>query len=285
MKKNIIELKGVRKTYTMGEVEFNALDDVSLEIEKGEFLAITGSSGSGKSTMMNLVGCLDTPTKGTIYLDGIDISSLSESKLAEIRGQKIGFIFQQFNLLPTFTALENTMIPMELVDMPEKESKKRATELLKLIGLGDRMNHKPTELSGGQQQRVAIARSLANDPEVILADEPTGNLDSNTGKFVMNFLAKLNREGKTIILVTHDLGLVEYASKIIYIKDGEVEKIITNGKKRRKNGKYKTVQYSKRIDPKKCLLHRESTPLRRMPHPAHGHQAATVGICPATPVA
>jgi putative ABC transport system ATP-binding protein len=235
---SVIQLEDVWKRYDMGKAGgLTVLQEVDLEINKGEFVAITGPSGSGKSTIMHLVGALDTPSWGGVYLKKKNIKNMNETSLAVLRGKTIGFIFQQFNLLPTFSALENVMIPMELVNMPEKEARARAEYLLKLIGLEDRMHHKPTELSGGQQQRVAIARSLANDPEVILADEPTGNLDSKTGKFVMDFLSKLNKEGKTIILVTHDLGLVEYASKIVYIKDGMIEKIVYHGKGGKKNGK------------------------------------------------
>jgi len=186
-------------------------------------VAITGSSGSGKSTCMNLVGCLDVPSKGKIFLEDKDISSLSRSNLAEIRGKKIGFIFQQFNLFPTLNALENVMLPAEFQDENGNDIKKRAKELLEMVGLGDRIHHRPTELSGGQAQRVAIARALANDPEIILADEPTGNLDSKTGEYIMNFLSKLNKEeGKTVIMVTHDLGLIKFAKRVIKLKDGQI---------------------------------------------------------------
>jgi putative ABC transport system ATP-binding protein len=177
--------------------------------------------------MVNIIGALDKPSWGSTFLNGKNVSNMSESSLAFLRGKTIGFIFQQFNLLPNLSALQNVMLPMEMIDTPEKESRKRAEMLLNTLGLGDRMEHKPNELSGGQQQRVAIARALANDPEIIVADEPTGNLDSNTGKFIMNFLGKLNKEGKTIILITHDLNLVTYAKRIIYIKDGKVEKEVS----------------------------------------------------------
>lgn len=227
---SIIGLEDVWKRYTMGKAgDLVVLKEVDLEIRKGDFVAITGPSGSGKSTMMNLVGALDIPSYGTIFLKGKNIRKMSESSLAMLRGETIGFIFQQFNLLPTLTALQNVMLPLELDDVPEKKAKERAEYLLVKLGLGDRMHHKPNELSGGQQQRVAIARALANDPEVILADEPTGNLDSKTGKFVMDFLGELNRDdGKTIILVTHDLELVKYAKRVVYIRDGMVEKDVTN---------------------------------------------------------
>jgi len=228
----IIKLDNVWKKYEMGGTEpLIVLKEISLEIKKGEFVAITGPSGSGKSTMMHIVGALDTPSWGKVYLKNKNVSDLSESSLANLRGKTIGFIFQDFNLLPTLTALENVMIPMELLDKSESEAKKKARELLEMLGLGDRLHHKPNELSGGQQQRVAIARSLANNPEVILADEPTGNLDSKTGMFIMNFLGKLNtEEGKTIILVTHDIDLVNYAKRVIHIKDGKIDKLILNGK-------------------------------------------------------
>jgi putative ABC transport system ATP-binding protein len=231
---SVIKLDDVWKRYEMGKAGgLTVLKEINLDIKRGEFVAITGPSGSGKSTIMHLVGALDTPSYGDVYLKDKNIKKMSETSLARLRGKTIGFIFQQFNLLPTFTALENVTMPMELVDLPDKEAKNRAEKLLTMMGLKDRMQHKPTELSGGQQQRVAIARALANDPEVILADEPTGNLDSKTGKFVMDFLERLNGQGKTIILVTHELDLVDYASRVIHIKDGRVEKEVHNGKRRR----------------------------------------------------
>ena len=227
----VIRLRKVWKVYQMGDVEVPALRGLDLEIKDGEFVAIMGPSGSGKSTAMNMIGCLDIPTKGSIYLDEQDISHLSESDLAQIRGRRIGFIFQQFNLIPTLTALENVMLPMTFQGKPAAERRERARKLLGMVELDDRMNHRPNELSGGQQQRVAIARSLANDPEVILADEPTGNLDSKTGQVVMNFLQKLNtEEDKTIIMVTHDESVANHAARIEYLKDG----VIVSSKRGRK---------------------------------------------------
>ncbi|MFH1063450.1 MAG: ABC transporter ATP-binding protein [Candidatus Woesearchaeota archaeon] len=226
-RKTVIRLDKVWKVYTMGKVEVPALRGLDLTIKDGEFVAIMGRSGSGKSTSMNMIGCLDIPTKGSIYLDGHDISKLSESDLAQIRGRRIGFIFQQFNLISTLTAIENVMLPMTFQGMPSDERKERAEHLLDMVDLKDRMNHKPSELSGGEQQRVAIARSLANDPEVILADEPTGNLDSKTGKIVMDFLRKLNiDEDKTIIMVTHDEDIAHHAQRIEFLKDGTVLRTI-----------------------------------------------------------
>lgn len=222
----IIELDNVWKTYKMGEIEVHALRGLNLKIKKGEFVAIMGKSGSGKSTAVNQIGCLDIPSKGHIFLEGKDISLLHESDLAQIRGQKIGFIFQQFNLLPTLSAMENVMLPMTFQHTPSSEKKKRAAELLTLVDLGERMDHKPTELSGGQQQRVAIARSLANDPEVVLADEPTGNLDTSTENIVMEFLKRLHKKkGKTIIMVTHDDDVAHYAQRVEYLEDGRIVKI------------------------------------------------------------
>ncbi len=224
--KPIIELKNVSKTYRMGEVNVSALKGDSLDVKKGEFLAIAGPSGSGKSTMMNLVGCLDLTSEGEIFLDEKNIETLKESSLAQIRGQKIGFVFQQFNLIPTLNALENVMLPMEFQDADDSKAKKKAMELLKMVGLADRMHHLPTQLSGGQMQRVAIARALAVNPEIILADEPTGNLDSKTGQFIIDFITRIHREdSKTIIMVTHDLNLTKHADRIVYMKDGQVEKI------------------------------------------------------------
>ena len=226
MNKKIIELKNVTKHYNMGENIVKALNGINLSIEEGDFVAIMGPSGSGKSTSMNLTGSLDLATKGEIYLDGENIKNLEESELAQIRGKKIGFIFQQFNLIPNLTVQENVMLPMLFQDTDEEDRIKRSKELLKLVGLEDRADHYPNQVSGGQQQRVAIARALANNPDVILADEPTGNLDTKTGKNVLEFLNKLNKEGKTIILVTHDLNLArEHAGKIYFLKDGLVERI------------------------------------------------------------
>ena len=225
MKKSVIKLENVWKIYKMGNVAVNALQGMNLDIKEGEFVALMGPSGSGKSTAVNMIGCLDVPTKGKILLDAHDISKLSESELAQIRGRKIGFIFQQFNLVPTLTALENVMLPMIFQGVSESVRMKKARELLELVELGDRINHKPSELSGGEQQRVAIARSLANDPEVILADEPTGNLDSKTGANVLDFLEKLHHdEKKTIIMVTHDQNLAKIAERIEFLKDGKIVK-------------------------------------------------------------
>jgi len=235
----LIELKDVWKTYRMGQVDVHALKGANLKIQKGEFIAITGASGSGKSTMMHLVGCLDTPSQGEILLEGENISSMTRSELSEVRGKKIGFIFQQFNLIPTLNAIENVTLPLEFQDNLNKTTKARAEELLGMVRLKDRLNHRPSELSGGQAQRVAIARSLANNPEIILADEPTGNLDSQTGQYIMDFLCNLHKkEGKTIIIVTHDLDLVKYAKRIVILKDGKIEDDTKNTKKQiRRNNK------------------------------------------------
>src|SRR3989338_1975135 len=225
LRKSIIKLDNVWKVYQMGEVEVNALKGVSLEVIHGDFVAITGASGSGKSTMMNLVGCLDLTTRGSIFLDGKNILEMNESNLAQIRGKKIGFIFQQFHLIPTLSAVENVMLPLEFQDIPTDIAKKRATEILNKVGLVGRVEHLPSQLSGGEQQRVAIARSLANNPDVILADEPTGNLDSIAGANVLDLLENLwKREGKTIIMVTHDSKLASYAKRMVQLKDGQIIK-------------------------------------------------------------
>ena len=221
---NIIQLENVAKYYEMGENLVKAVDGINIEIKKGDFVAIMGPSGSGKSTAMNLVGSLDLPTKGEIYLEGHDIAHLDESQLAQIRGKKVGFIFQSFNLIPNLTAKENVMLPMLFQEIDEEEREERAEKLLKLVDLEDRMDHYPTQLSGGQQQRVAIARALANDPEVILADEPTGNLDSKSGDEIMHIFQKLNKEGKTIIMITHEVDIARHAKKTVRIKDGEIMK-------------------------------------------------------------
>ncbi|WP_445475477.1 ABC transporter ATP-binding protein [Methanococcoides methylutens] len=228
----LIDLKDVWKIYQMGEIEFAALKGVDLHIKKGEFVVILGPSGSGKSTLMNQIGCLDTPTKGIVSLSGKDISSLDESELAQIRGRSIGFIFQQFNLIPTLNSLENVMLPLEFQEEDANVADKRARELLKIVGLEDKMQHLPSQLSGGQRQRVAIARSLSVNPDILLADEPTGALDSKTGNYILEFLNELHEDkNKTIIIVTHDNELVKYAEKVIYIKDGMIEKIETKEKR------------------------------------------------------
>jgi len=207
----------------MGEVQVNALKDVSVKLGRGEFAAIIGPSGSGKSTMMNLVGCLDIPSQGKIFLKGKNIARLQESDLAALRGRTIGFVFQQYNLIPGMTALENVLLPLEIQEINDHTAEKRAKELLDLVGLSDKMKNKPSQLSGGQQQRVSIARALACDPEIILADEPTGALDSITGKEVISILYRLWKEkGKTVVMVTHDMHLAGYASRHIQLKDGEM---------------------------------------------------------------
>ncbi len=230
MSETIIKLDDVWKIYKLDGIEIPALRGLSIEVKKGEFVAIMGPSGSGKSTALQAIGCLDVPTKGTIMLEHKDISHLDESTLAQIRGRKIGFIFQQFNLIQTLTALENVMLPMIFQAIPEKERFERAKSLLNLVGLSQRMYNKPNQCSGGEQQRIAIARALANDPEIILADEPTGNLDSKSGFEIMETLKDLNKQGKTIVLITHDQSLSKYAERVICIKDGKVEQITIGGK-------------------------------------------------------
>ncbi|MCK4730251.1 MAG: ABC transporter ATP-binding protein [Candidatus Aenigmarchaeota archaeon] len=225
---SIIELKNVSKIYKMGDSKVYALDKANLKIKEGEFVAIFGPSGSGKSTLMHIVGCLDIPTQGSVFLEGKNIADFSESELATIRGKTIGFIFQTFNLFRTLTVLENVMLPMVFQNMPMVERKERAMKLLESVGLSHRLDHKPTELSGGEQQRVAVSRALATDPKIVLGDEPTGNLDSKTGKKIMQGLKEINKEGKTVILVTHDQSLASYADKIVHIKDGKIEKIEKN---------------------------------------------------------
>jgi len=234
MKESIIKIQDVWKKYEMDSAEpLVVLKGINLNIQTGEFIAVTGPSGSGKSTMAHIIGALDKPSWGEVYLKNKSIAKMSESSLAFLRGKTVGFIFQQFNLLPTLTALENVMLPMEMINKSESYAKERAQTLLESLGLGDRLNHKPNQLSGGQQQRVAIARALANDPEVILADEPTGNLDTKSGQFVMDFLEKMNEQGKTIVLITHEMELVKYASRIIQLRDGRIEREIRNGKGKR----------------------------------------------------
>ncbi|MFA5258545.1 MAG: ABC transporter ATP-binding protein [Candidatus Pacearchaeota archaeon] len=223
-KNEIIRLDNICKTYRMGNSVIQAVYDASLTINKGEFVAITGPSGSGKSTMMNMVGALDLASEGEILLDGIDIEHLAESRLAQIRGRRIGFIFQTFNLIPTLNAIENVALPMIFQGVPKKSRMERAKLLLKEVKLEKRMYHLPNELSGGERQRVAIARALANDPEVILADEPTGNLDSKTGEEILNMFIELNKKGKTIIMITHDNNLAKRAQRIIRIRDGKIVK-------------------------------------------------------------
>ncbi len=220
----IIQLKNVWKTYYIGENRVDALQGLNLEVNKGEFVAIQGPSGSGKSTAMNIIGCLDLPTKGEVYLDGTNIQNYTESELSQRRGKKIGFIFQQFNLIHTLTAEKNITLPMIFQGVEKETQKERAEELLKLVQLEERGDHRPGELSGGQQQRVAIARALANDPEVIIADEPTGNLDSKTGEIIIHFLKELNKKGKTIIIVTHDEKVAAETKRILSIKDGKIIK-------------------------------------------------------------
>lgn len=218
----IITVDNINKTYKNGSLELQVLKNISFKVDKGEFLAIMGSSGSGKSTMMNILGCLDNQYEGRYILDGIDISKSTENELSEIRNKKIGFIFQSFNLLPRLTALENVELPLVYSSIPKEERHKRANELLEMVGLKERTHHRPNELSGGQRQRVAIARALVNNPSIILADEPTGNLDSKSEAEIIEILQKLNKMGKTIVIVTHEPSIGEIAERKIVFKDGEI---------------------------------------------------------------
>ena len=218
----IITVDNINKTYKNGSLELQVLKNISFKVDKGEFLAIMGSSGSGKSTMMNILGCLDNQYEGRYILDGIDISKSTENELSEIRNKKIGFIFQSFNLLPRLTALENVELPLVYSSIPKEKRHKRANELLEMVGLKDRTHHRPNELSGGQRQRVAIARALVNNPSIILADEPTGNLDSKSEGEIIEILQKLNKMGKTIVIVTHEPNIGEIAERKIVFKDGEI---------------------------------------------------------------
>lgn len=218
----LLELKELYKIYIMGSVEVQALRGIDLTIEKGEFISIMGTSGSGKSTLMNIIGCLDGPTKGNYFLEGIDIKEKSEDELSFIRNQKIGFVFQSFNLIARTSAVKNVELPMIYAKMHANDRHERAKQLLEKVGLGDRIHHMPNELSGGQRQRVAIARALANEPPIMLADEPTGNLDSKSSIEIMEIFRNLNEEGKTVIIVTHERDIAEYTDRIVTFKDGQI---------------------------------------------------------------
>lgn len=221
---NLIEVRNLTKVYVMGSEELYALKGISMNITKNEYVAIMGPSGSGKSTLMNIIGCLDTPTSGEYHLNGRNVSHMEDDELAEIRNREIGFVFQTFNLLPRSNALHNVELPLVYSGMPKSERLDKAEKALLDVGLQDRMKHKPNELSGGQRQRVAIARALVNDPSIILADEPTGNLDSKTGQEIMELLEQLNEKGNTIIIVTHEEDIAQHARRIVKIRDGDIEK-------------------------------------------------------------
>ncbi len=225
-----ISISHVKKIYYTGDIETVALDDISFSIKKGEFVAIVGPSGSGKSTLMHVLGALDTPTSGTYILDGQDVSKLSKDQLAEIRNKKIGFVFQAFNLLPRTTAVKNVALPMIYAGIPKGERIKKAEELLKEVGLGDRMNHTSNQLSGGQMQRVAIARALSMNPAIILADEPTGNISTVQAEEIMKIFQGLQKQGHTIVIITHEPSIAIFAQRTIHIKDGKIEKETKNGK-------------------------------------------------------
>lgn len=228
----IISLSHIRKTYQMGSVEINALLDVTLDIHPNEYVAIMGPSGSGKSTLMNVLGCLDTPSAGDYFLNGTNVSGMTDAELAHVRNKEIGFVFQTFNLLNRSTALDNVALPLVYAGLGKGQRKKRATEVLTNVGLGDRITHKPNELSGGQRQRVAVARALVNNPSIILADEPTGNLDTKTSEEIMALFGELHDKGNTIILVTHEEDIALYAERVIRLRDGDVESIEKNHNRR-----------------------------------------------------
>ncbi len=220
----LIEVNGLKKRYMMGNQEVWALDGVTLSIEEGDYVAVMGPSGSGKSTFMNMLGCLDTPTDGTYHLRGEDVSTFSDDELAEIRNHEIGFVFQTFNLLPRVNCLRNAELPLIYAGMSKRDRRERAAEALRSVGLGDRLDHRPNELSGGQRQRVATARALVNRPALLLADEPTGNLDTETGDEIMELLEGLHRQGNTILLVTHEEAIAHHARRVIHLRDGKLER-------------------------------------------------------------
>ncbi len=219
----LISLSGIQKRYELGEQVVYALRDINLQIQRGEYLALMGPSGSGKSTLMNIIGCLDTPTAGTYILNGKEVSSMTDSELSHIRNMEIGFVFQTFNLLSRLTAIDNVALPLVYAGVSKKERTERAKAALNDVGLGDRMSHKPNELSGGQRQRVAVARSLINNPSILLADEPTGNLDTNTSKEIMALFNEIHAKGNTIILVTHEEDIARYAKRMVRVRDGVIE--------------------------------------------------------------
>ena len=224
----LIEMRGIRKDYEMGKMEVHALNGIDLEVKAGEFIAIVGPSGSGKSTLMNLIGCLDRPSEGEYFLDGNKVDEMGDDDLARIRNKKIGFVFQTFNLLPRTNCLHNVELPLLYSSVSRKDREGKAREMLERVGLGERIRHNPNELSGGERQRVAIARALVNDPAIVLADEPTGNLDSKTGSEILAIFSDLNADGKTIVLVTHEKYIADYSRRVVSLRDGEV---VTDGTK------------------------------------------------------
>ena len=229
MKRVVVSLRDVWKIYRVGKIEYPALRGVTLDVYENELLAVVGPSGSGKTTLLNLIGALDRPTRGEVYIDGVSLSTLSENELAELRNRKIGFIFQQFNLISYLTALENVELPMIAAGLPARVRREQAKRLLEEVGLGDRLYNRPIELSGGEQQRVAVARALANNPSIILADEPTGNLDSKNAHQLLRLFRRLVDEGKaTIVLVTHNLELTQYCNRVAYLRDGRIERVVTS---------------------------------------------------------
>lgn len=224
----VIRIEGIKKIYTLGEQTVKALDGVDILIERNEYVAIMGPSGSGKSTLMNILGCLDTPSEGSYFLNGTDVSNIDDNSLSDVRNREIGFIFQSFNLLPRYNAMENVALPLIYSGIPRRERERRAREALESVGLAERMEHKPSELSGGQRQRVAIARALINSPSIILADEPTGNLDTKTSIDIMALFEKIYNGGNTVIIVTHEEDIAKYARRIIRLRDGKIESDLPN---------------------------------------------------------